>query len=82
MRLLLLINSNNKRELIGMKAGLTEIGSAGLFHEYLQTLGINKPPLTSIDKQWEYSIGGAAPIVNDDKSYRWLLQGRLTYYLP
>ena len=23
-----------------MKAGLTEIGSAGLFHEYLQTLGI------------------------------------------
>ncbi|HDX8466481.1 TPA: hypothetical protein RQN16_002238 [Aeromonas hydrophila] len=55
MRLLLLINSNNKRGLIGMKAGLTEIGSAGLFHEYLQTLGINKPPLTSIDKQWEYT---------------------------
>ena len=37
-----------------MKAGLTEIGSAGLFHEYLQTLGINKPPLTMIDEQWEY----------------------------
>nr|WP_240041811.1 hypothetical protein [Aeromonas dhakensis] len=37
-----------------MKAGLTEIGSAGLFHEYLQTLGISKPPLTSIEKQWEY----------------------------
>ena len=37
-----------------MKAGLTEIGSAGLFHEYLQTLGINKPPLTAIDEQWEY----------------------------
>ncbi|HEA3087135.1 hypothetical protein [Aeromonas dhakensis] len=54
MRLLVLIDSNNKRELIGMKAGLTEIGSAGLFHEYLQTLGISKPPLTSIEKQWEY----------------------------
>ncbi|MFM5243503.1 hypothetical protein ACLH0O_13365 [Aeromonas media] len=39
---------------MGMKAGLTEIGSAGLFHEYLQTLGINKPPLTEIDEQWEY----------------------------
>ncbi|MBL0515284.1 MULTISPECIES: hypothetical protein [Aeromonas] len=37
-----------------MSAGLTEIGSAGLFHEYLQTLGINKPPLTMIDEQWEY----------------------------
>ncbi|WAG11169.1 hypothetical protein NRZ32_19045 [Aeromonas dhakensis] len=37
-----------------MKAGLTEIGSAGLFHEYLQTLGISKPPLTSIEKLWEY----------------------------
>ncbi|USP10019.1 hypothetical protein L1S45_23240 [Aeromonas dhakensis] len=37
-----------------MKAGLTEIGSSGLFHEYLQTLGISKPPLTSIEKQWEY----------------------------
>ncbi|WP_265435839.1 MULTISPECIES: hypothetical protein [Aeromonas] len=37
-----------------MRAGLTEIGSAGLFHEYLQTLGINKPPLTVIDEQWEY----------------------------
>ncbi|WP_429093525.1 hypothetical protein [Aeromonas rivipollensis] len=39
---------------MGMKAGLTEIGSAGLFHEYLQTLGINKPPLTAISEQWEY----------------------------
>ncbi|MEZ6932288.1 hypothetical protein [Aeromonas sp. S16(2024)] len=37
-----------------MKAGLTEIGSAGLFHEYLQTLGINKPPLTAFDEKWEY----------------------------
>ena len=37
-----------------MKAGLTEIGSAGLFHEYLQTLGISKPPLTAISEQWEY----------------------------
>jgi hypothetical protein len=37
-----------------MRAGLTEIGSAGLFHEYLQTLGINKPPLTVIDEPWEY----------------------------
>ncbi|MNH45990.1 hypothetical protein D3C79_1086030 [compost metagenome] len=25
-----------------------------MFHEYLQTLGINKPPLTVIDEQWEY----------------------------
>lgn len=37
-----------------MRAGLTEIGSAGLFHEYLQTLDINKPPLTVIDEPWEY----------------------------
>lgn len=37
-----------------MKAGLTEIGSASLFHEYLQTLGIVKPPLTSIERSWEY----------------------------
>ena len=37
-----------------MKAGLTEIGSAGLFHEYQQTLDINKPPLTVIDEPWEY----------------------------
>ncbi len=36
---------------MGMKAGLTEIGSAGLFHEYLQTLGINKPPLTAISEE-------------------------------
>jgi hypothetical protein len=35
-----------------------------------------------LSKEWEYSIGGAAPIVNDDRSYRWLLQGRVTYYLP
>ena len=39
---------------MGMKAGLTEISSAGLFHEYLQTLGINKPPLTAFGEQWEY----------------------------
>ncbi|WP_421190010.1 hypothetical protein [Aeromonas sanarellii] len=32
-----------------MKAGLTEIGSASLFHEYLQTLGINQP-----SRLWEY----------------------------
>ena len=34
-----MVYSNNKRALIGMKAGLTEIGSA---------------TLTSIDKHWEY----------------------------
>jgi hypothetical protein len=39
MRPPLLINSNNKRALIGIKAGLTEIGSASL---------------TSIGKHWEY----------------------------
>ena len=43
-----------------MKAGLTEIGSASLFHEYLQTLGIRKPPLTSIERSWEYKRGGKA----------------------
>lgn len=32
------------------------------------------------DKGLEYSFGGAAPIVNDDKSYRWLLQGRVTFF--
>ena len=37
-----------------MKAGLTEIGSAGLFHEYLQTLGINQPAMPPIARRWEY----------------------------
>ncbi|WP_421282199.1 hypothetical protein [Aeromonas taiwanensis] len=37
-----------------MKAGLTEIGSAGLFHEYLESLGIKKPPLNAIESHWEY----------------------------
>ncbi|WP_349920496.1 hypothetical protein [Aeromonas veronii] len=40
-----------------MKPGMTEIRSAGLFHEYLQTLGIVKPPLTSIERSWEYKRG-------------------------
>lgn len=37
-----------------MKAGLTEIGSASLFHEYLQTLGINQPAMPPIARLWEY----------------------------
>mgnify|MGYP000697571438 CR=1 FL=1 len=37
-----------------MKAGLTEIGSAGLFHEYLESLGIRKPSLNAIESHWEY----------------------------
>ncbi|MGY3932997.1 hypothetical protein ACW5WU_19340 [Aeromonas encheleia] len=56
MKTLPLINSHNKG-VMGMKAGLTEIGSASLFHEYLQTLGIRKPPLTSIERNWEYKRG-------------------------
>ena len=34
-----------------------------------------------LSKQWEYSVGGAAPMVDDDKSYRWVLQGRLRLYI-
>jgi hypothetical protein len=30
-----------------------------------------------LSKQWEYSVGAAVPIVDDDKSYRWLVQDRL-----
>ena len=37
-----------------MKARVTDIGRAGLFHADLQTLGISKPPLTAIGEQWEY----------------------------
>jgi hypothetical protein len=34
-----------------------------------------------VNKQWEYSVGGAYNLdVDDDRSYRWLVQGRLTYY--
>ena len=34
------------------------------------------------DKQWELSAGGAVPIVDDDQSYRWLVQTRLRYFFP
>jgi hypothetical protein len=33
-----------------------------------------------VAKSWEYSVGGAYALVEDDRSYRWLLQGRLTFY--
>ena len=33
-----------------------------------------------LSKEWEYSVGGAYALVDDDRSYRWLLQGRLTYF--
>ncbi len=32
------------------------------------------------DKTWEYSFGGAYAVVKDDPAYRWLIQGRLSYY--
>jgi hypothetical protein len=35
-----------------------------------------------LNKQWEYSVGGAVPVDEGDKSYRWLLQGRLSYFFP
>jgi len=35
-----------------------------------------------LGKQWEFSFGGAVPIVDDDKSYRWLVQTRLRYFFP
>lgn len=33
-----------------------------------------------LSKQWELSVGGAVPIVDDDQSYRWLVQTRLRYF--
>lgn len=33
-----------------------------------------------VSKSFEYGVGGAVPIVNDDRSYRWLVQARLTFY--
>lgn len=33
-----------------------------------------------VSKSWEYSFGGAYALVEDDRSYRWLFQGRLRYY--
>ena len=32
-----------------------------------------------VTKSWEYSVGGAYALVEDDRSYRWLLQGRLRF---
>ncbi|MCS3457826.1 hypothetical protein ACW5WQ_18030 [Aeromonas rivuli] len=37
-----------------MKEKMIEIGSIGLFNEYLQGLGIRKPPLDAIESHWEY----------------------------
>ena len=33
-----------------------------------------------ISKPWEVSLGGAVPVNDDDRSYRWLVQGRLSRY--
>ncbi|MBP4042330.1 hypothetical protein J9885_13885 [Aeromonas sp. SrichE-2G] len=37
-----------------MKPGLTQIGSAGLFHYYLESPGIRKLALNAIESHWEY----------------------------
>ncbi len=37
-----------------MKPGLTQIGSAGLFHNYLKSPGIRKLSLNVIEIHWEY----------------------------
>ncbi len=37
-----------------MKPGLTQIGSAGLFHNYLESPGIRKLALNAIESHWEY----------------------------
>lgn len=43
------------KELKGkMDEKMIEIGSIGLFNEYLQGLGIRKPPLDTIEHRWEY----------------------------
>jgi hypothetical protein len=33
-----------------------------------------------LSKQWEYSFGGAYALNDNARDYRWLAQGRLTYY--
>jgi hypothetical protein len=33
-----------------------------------------------VDKQWEWSAGGAWSTNDNEKSYKWLFQSRLTYY--
>lgn len=33
-----------------------------------------------VSKSFEYGFGGAFPIVDDDRAYRWLVQARLTFY--
>jgi hypothetical protein len=33
-----------------------------------------------VSKSFEYGVGGAVAIVDDDRAYRWLVQARLTFY--
>ena len=33
-----------------------------------------------VSKSFEYGVGGAVPILDDDRAYRWLVQARLTFY--
>ena len=33
-----------------------------------------------VSKQWEWSFGGASAVNDQDRSYHWLLQGRVRYY--
>jgi hypothetical protein len=33
-----------------------------------------------VSKSWSYAFGGAYALVDDDKSYRWLVQARLSFY--
>lgn len=33
-----------------------------------------------VNKRFEFGVGGAVPIIDDDRAYRWLLQARLTFY--
>jgi len=33
-----------------------------------------------VSKSWDYALGGAYALVDDDKSYRWLLQARFRFF--
>jgi hypothetical protein len=41
----------------------------------IEAMLVNQP-----SKTWAWAFGGAYAIVDDDQSYRWLLQGRITFF--
>jgi hypothetical protein len=36
--------------------------------------------INQVSKTWAYAFGGAYAIVDDDQSYRWLIQARITFF--